>query len=338
MRRLRPRTRSRERSTAKIGWLWFSMGIFRTFFGRKPATQPEVWAPPAPRAGLGLPPIEMPGRVEPGQATPGGYRRAYREDIDIPVPPADEDWTPDWSSGQGLDEALAEGEPAPVEIAAEAEPPEQSPAPLADIRTILAEVETLGDSPELGLLRQSLGAEPDGLFGFSTMYPAALIILLRNRFAGIGALGNLVTKPAWGHHYIVDTRYDVRWRSEIKIGEMDDAAVLAHESARLLQLRDELIVNLTENRRLFVYAGPATNDQIATIRAEMRGYGMNTLLHLAIADADHPPGHVVWREAGLLSGYLSRHGNKDGKWDIAKDDWVAVCRAAHQRWKPFART
>ena len=211
--------------------------------------------------------------------------------------------------------------------------PAAAPAEPA-ITTILAEIETLGDSPELGLLRQQFRAGPDGLFGFGTMYPAALTVLLKNRFAGTGALENLVTRPAWGFHYIVDKRYDFTWKSNIRVGQMEEAAVLAHESARLTRLRGELILNLTENRRLFVYAGPARSEQIAAIRAAMRGYGQNTLLHVVIASAGHAAGQVAWQEDGLLRGTLSRYGSKDGKWDIAVKDWVAVCRAAHARWKP----
>jgi hypothetical protein len=294
------------------------MGIFRSFFGRKSAARTEIWEPPAPRSDLGLPPIEVTGRTEPGPATPGGYRPAYREDSgiqaveDVPEPPA------------------PEPEPAvPVLV-----PP---PRPVANIRAILAEIETLGDSPELGLLRETLGADPDGLFGFSTMYPPALITLLRNRFAGTGARENLVTKPAWGHHYIVDQRYGFTWKSAIRVGQMADDAVLDHESARLTRLRDQLIRNLAGNKRLFVYAGPASPDHIASIRAAMRGYGANTLLHLVIAGAGNAAGEVAWQEEGLLRGTLSRYGNRDGEWDIAVDDWIAVCRAAHEQWKHSTR-
>ncbi len=253
--------------------------------------------------------------------------------------------------------ALSERQPPPritvsAPVATTIDPPAPTPAPPATpkvvaavipppeprIRIVLDEIETLGDSPEIGLLRQRLGARPDGLFGFSTMYPAALVALLKNRFSGTGALQNLVTKPAWGHHYIVDRRYDLSWKSEIKVGQMPEAVAVARESERLTRLREQLINNLTGNRRLFVYAGTATDDQIAAIRAAMGRYGRNTLLHLVIADAKNPAGRVAWREDGLLRGYLSRYGNKDGRWDIAQEDWVAVCLAAHGLWKAFPHT
>lgn len=204
--------------------------------------------------------------------------------------------------------------------------------PITPIRTVLADMETLGANPEFGLLREKLGAGRDGLFGFGTMYPSALAVLLQTRFAGIGVVENLAARPAWGHYYVVDKRYDLSWKTEIEVGEMDEARVLAFEAARLARLRSQLITHLMDNARLFIYAGAATPVELTKIRDAMALYGRNTLLHVGVATDTNPPGHVLPGASGLLHGFLSRYGNRDGRWDIATDDWTAVCRTAHGLW------
>ena len=235
--------------------------------------------------------------------------------------------------------ATAAGPATPPPPAAEAPAPEPLfPAkPPVDIRTLLTEFETLGSDPEFALLRKTLGAGPDGLFGFGTMYPQALAVLLKTRFDGIGEIANLGTRKAWGHYYITETRYDFSWRSDIRADQMEAGAVLAQESARLIRLRDALVTDLAGNRRLFVYAGPATTEQIDAVRSAMGAYGENSLLHVSVATDTNAARHVAWREPGLIRGHISRFGNQGGTWNIAVDDWIAICRAAHGLWQASLR-
>jgi hypothetical protein len=66
----------------------------------------------------------------------------------------------------------------------------------------------------------------------------------------------------------------------------------------------------------------------------MKRLGNVTLLHVrplgapgAGLDFGKRAGEVVEIEPGLFVGYLSRPGrNAMGEWNIAFDDWVALCR------------
>ncbi len=248
-------------------------------------------------------------------------------------------------------EALPDQEPQPAPepppLAAEPEPASPPPPdiglpavpaadPLPDIRVLLDDFETLGDNPEMGLVRKQLGASPDGLFGMSTMNPDILRTLLGNRFDRLGDADNLQMKQAFGLYYTTDTLYKLVWQSPIRVEEMDEAHAVEAEVRRFSTLRQRLIKGLETGSRLFVYAGPMADEHIHAIRSAMRGYGQNTLLHLAEADGMHPPRHVEWLAPGLLRGRLSHYGNQPGNWNIALDDWVAICRIAHRLWRAEA--
>ena len=60
------------------------------------------------------------------------------------------------------------------------------------------------------------------------------------------------------------------------------------------------------------------------------------LLHVSVATGTNAARHVAWREPGLIRGHISRFGNQGGTWNIAVDDWIAICRAAHGLWQAIA--
>ena len=268
-------------------------GIFRSLFGRKPPPEPASWRESVAEA---EPPAPEPELVVPGPV------------IEAPAVPVTLEAT------------------APDPAAAEA-------AALPSITAVLEDFETLGDNPEMGLLRDRLGAGPDGLFGLSTMTPQALLILLRTRFDGFCEPATLKAKQDWGFYYTVETQQNLVWRSPIRVEQMSEADALQSEAQRLGALRTRLIAGLESGSRLFVYAGTLTGQEREAIRAAMAAYGTNTLLHVMLADEAHPARHVAWLEPGLLGGYLSHYGNQPGGWTIAVDDWVTVCRTAHGLWR-----
>ena len=142
-------------------------------------------------------------------------------------------------------------EPEPVGVVARA-------VTLPSIAALLEEFETLGENPEMGLLRARLGAGPDGLFGLSTMNPQALSTLLRTRFDRFCARETLKAKRDWGFYYTIETQHNLAWQSPIRVEQMSEADALQSEFLRLAALRARLIAGLEGGSRLFVYAGPLT--------------------------------------------------------------------------------
>jgi hypothetical protein len=292
------------------------MAIFGNLFGKGvktgalpsqiPATEPAVTA--SELFGLGGPPV--------------------MEDQIIDPPSADLTW------------ALAErppqtGDREPDPIVVPDPPVVTAPEPVAvvrDIASLLGDFETLGPSPEFSVLRQTLGAGADGLFGFSTMSAAALLAMLQSRFEGVGTHEAIRGRVAGGRYYLADPRHGFDWETDIAADSMAPAAAIAQEADRLAPLCQELIAHLTENGRLFVYAGLAHPETLAAIRAAMRAFGNNALLHVVEGDTAHAPGAVMSVEPGLYRGYLTRYASRDGICAVAVDEWVAICGQAHALW------
>jgi hypothetical protein len=314
-----------------------------------PVRKPDAVATPVHDLGTAETPVHDPEAAETPMHDPEAAETLVHDPAPATEPNTDEvSFTDDVAAERAAPEAEA-GETSIVdpaisekpgaatqrEIVSEpAAPPLPAPTSQAqDIRKLLMQFETLGSTPEFGLLRERLGAEPDGLLGFSTIYTGALITLLKSKFAGLDDPKNLGTRQAWGRYYIVEQRFQFSWRTNIKVGEMSEPDVLAHEMARLKTLRARLIEDLARGRRLFVVTGPGSDADIAKIRVAMRSYGDNALLHVVEADASRPAGQVQRHAGGWLRGTLSHYGERNGRWDIALDDWAAVCSAAHAMWK-----
>ena len=73
-------------------------------------------------------------------------------------------------------------------------------------------------------------------------------------------------------------------------------------------------------------------DGLRALHAALQAFGPVRLLHVrraAVPLADRPfdvaPGQVALLETGLWIGFLSRMGNAGYAWDIAFDEWAAIC-------------
>jgi hypothetical protein len=121
----------------------------------------------------------------------------------------------------------------------------------------------------------------------------------------------------------------------VMAGEMTAEDVHKRETRRLPLLIRKLVEDLNRAEKIFVCHGmqPLSEAEARGLLAGLRRYGPNTLLWVELADAEHPPGTVVWRGEGLLQAYIDRFAPGDNAHDLSLDCWIAICREAAQLYR-----
>jgi hypothetical protein len=99
-------------------------------------------------------------------------------------------------------------------------------------------------------------------------------------------------------------------------------------------LRDKFLSDLEEERKIFVFMSPdLTREDVLFLHNAFYSIAPIKLLHVRPVTADPlgfelgPPGGAREIAPNLFLGYLGRPGvAPNGTWDIAFDDWVAICQ------------
>jgi hypothetical protein len=194
--------------------------------------------------------------------------------------------------------------------------------------------ESIGENCEFGLVQRRCGAEPLGLFRFSSAPFPKLVKALRARFEGLGKPNNLEIQVSDnGREYMVlDKCFGFLFHAWVLVGEMEPSEIAARETRRLPLLIRKLIEEMTLGDKLFVFHGmtPLTLEEARELAAALRDYGPATLLWTELADDDHAPGTVEFIEPGLLKGHMDRFAPGENAHDLSLDCWVTLCKNAVQ--------
>ena len=218
---------------------------------------------------------------------------------------------------------------------------EPASSPQLDLELALADLvvrfESLGENCEFGLVQRQCGAEPIGLFRFSSAPLPRLLKALRAKFKGMGRPGNIVVEESSnGREYMVqDKAFGFLYHAWVLVGEMEPADVARRESRRLPLLVRKLVEDLTNGEKIFVYHGmdPLSSSEGKELASALQAYGPATLLWVELADEVHAAGTVEQLEPGLLKGYMDRFAPGENAHDLSLDCWVSVCRNAYRIWK-----
>ena len=206
-----------------------------------------------------------------------------------------------------------------------------------ELRQLLLRFESIGDNPEFGTVQRRFAAEPIGLLRWSTMLIDKLIPALEQRFAGLGEGDNteLTLQPA-GDFVVRDRRWGLTMHVQSPPEPTDRDALFARTCRRLLMLREKMIADLQAAEKLFVYRSEGLEgDKLEALHRSLRAFGPVRLLNIQPAAPTAPT--FFQGRAGELQkvadrryvGFLERLGVEErGVWDIAFDDWIAVCRKA----------
>ncbi|UDF31492.1 UNVERIFIED_ORG: hypothetical protein LHK14_09250 [Roseateles sp. XES5] len=204
-----------------------------------------------------------------------------------------------------------------------------------EARQLLIGFEGLGSDCEFGLAQRRFGAEPLSLLRFNAVTFGGLMTGLAMRFEGMGLQENTeMITLANGEYFVRDRRWGLGMHTFKFVGQIDGDLLFRKFCERVVFLRDKLLSDLGEGRKVFVFFAPglALSD-VKMLHAALREVGPVKLLHVTTADAALAQGLAA--EGGgidvvapdLYIGYLSRTGRTaTGAWDIAFDDWLTVCR------------
>jgi tetratricopeptide (TPR) repeat protein len=199
-----------------------------------------------------------------------------------------------------------------------------------DPRELLLHFESLGNNCELGLVQRKFGAEPIGLLRWTRIGPDALTTALTQKLEGVGE-PEYTRLEANTDYVTVDTRYVMAMHTFIKPSQATPEEVLPKMYNRLQYLRRELLDDLRDAEKIFVYKAlsPLSDEKIRRLGQSVASHGPNTLMVAQIADARNAPGSVWVIRPGLMVGYLDRISTDDPSFDM----WLKICRKSYAIWR-----
>src|ERR1700709_1381523 len=113
--------------------------------------------------------------------------------------------------------------------------------------------ESIGDNCELGLLQRRAGVEPLGLLRFAGAPLRNLVRALNARFAGLADPARIRIEAENGEYLVKLAAYDFTPHPDVKIGEMEPAAVLQQQCRVVRFLTAKLIDDLENPNKILVF-------------------------------------------------------------------------------------
>lgn len=223
-------------------------------------------------------------------------------------------------------------------------PVQSAPVPVSrvvdpDTRALMLEFESLGRDCELGMVQRRYGAEPLGLLRWTGTTLDSLDRALSARLEGLGEPANTDLVDLGGFWSIVDKRWGLYTHTFVSTGEVAHDELYAKSLKRITYLRRRLLADLTSGEKIFVYKSDEVSAAaLLDLHASLRSFGPVVLLLVRTADAtsDFPhgrPGEIEVLGPDLFVGFLSTFGAAKGFWQIAFEEWVAICREARSNWR-----
>lgn len=203
--------------------------------------------------------------------------------------------------------------------------PAASAGPTLD--TLAKTFEGLGDNCEFGLVQRYCGAEPLGLFRFSSVDHDALIHALDTDFRHYGGADDTeILVSTTGRLYVRSRRYGIAYNTSDFVEQTAPASIHRREVGKLAYLRRRLLEDLADGAKILVRKGDSDAQADALSRA-IRRHGPGTLLSVTAAEPGESAGRAVWRD-GVLSGRVRRFAPYETAYAIDLESWVDLLRDA----------
>ena len=138
---------------------------------------------------------------------------------------------------------------------------------------------------------------------------------------------------------IVDTQYSMSSHTFIPVDPTTDMTELKMRLCRRLQyLADELLTDLAEGEKIFVYRCTyrrLTDAELEALVANIRRLGNGWLLYVTLEDDEKPNETVEIVQDGLMVGYIDRFTiSPAGMPSTASfESWLAICRKSLGLWE-----
>ena len=204
-----------------------------------------------------------------------------------------------------------------------------------DVPRLLQMFESLGENCDLGVVQRAVGLEPFGLFRFAACDAPCLAALLRARFHPLCEPEDLwLDEVGPRREFWVKSRHFSFESHTNRYAEHDDAAVVrAGEIEKFRYLKVHLLRELARGTKLFVFKGKSDLATMRDVAAQLRTYGPNSLLWVAVSDDEHPVASVKRDSDALLLGFVSSFGTYDEDPILPVEEWVTVCAKAYRLWR-----
>ena len=208
-----------------------------------------------------------------------------------------------------------------------------------DARTMLLGFESIGDDCEFGMVQRRYGAEPLGLLRWNSVSLESLMVALDNRFEGMGEPGNTrLAISGNGEYYVEDERWGLGMHTFLFKSQVDEDTLLPKMCKRVSYLRNKLLEDLKSPDKIFVFKSREVQmSSLQALHAKLRAYGPVRLICVQQANTDPSlaplsgkAGEVFSVGNDLFVGFIGRLGAVQGYWDIAFDDWMAICSKIHR--------
>ncbi|NEU13238.1 hypothetical protein G3T14_14005 [Methylobacterium sp. BTF04] len=205
-------------------------------------------------------------------------------------------------------------------------------APFLPARDLVQAFESVGDNCEFGLVQRYCGAEPLGLFRFSSAPIANLVHALETDFSEYGGADDLeVLVAATGRLYCRSRRYGFAYNTSDFVGTTQPAAIHRREVGKVAYLKRRLLEDLAEGEKVFVRKGDAEEepDAVAALARAVRRHGPGQLLAVRRPDREALAGTVTRHDATLMIGHIRRFAPYETAYDIDLASWLDLCRRTH---------
>jgi len=178
--------------------------------------------------------------------------------------------------------------------------------------------ESLGDNCEFGLVQRYCGAEPLGLFRFSSVTSEALIAALDTDFQHYGGADDTeILVAETGRLYVRSRRYGFAYNTSDFVETTAPASIHRREVAKIAYLKRRLLEDLAEGAKIFIRKGDS-DLQAETLAEAIRRHGPATLLHVRDGASTR---RVAWRN-GHLEGWVRRFAPYETAYAIDLESWV----------------
>ena len=201
---------------------------------------------------------------------------------------------------------------------------------------LLLGFESIGDDCEFGMVQRRYGAEPLGLLRWNYVPLADLMAALGAGFCGVGEPQHteLWFAENGSETFIRDKRWGLPLHTFMSKAQVDEAAFYPKACRRAAFLRDKLLADLAAGEKIMVFkTADILPEAMRALHVALQAFGNIRLLCIKPANVSSPhpalcgkPGEVFEISDGLYVGFIGRVGNANGSWDIAFDDWLAICR------------
>jgi tetratricopeptide (TPR) repeat protein len=195
---------------------------------------------------------------------------------------------------------------------------------------LMLKFESLGQNCEFGVVQRHFGAEPLGLLRFSSTPHERLAAALNDGLAGVGEPENTTLAVQAGEYVTSDKRYHMLMHTFIRANDSDPQKRFDSFCRRLRYLRDKLLEDLAEARKIFVYSceEPAPDEAIQALHASLCRSAQNRLLFVQSAEPRFAAGSFRQLDDGLMVGYVDRLSIDNPSFS----SWLELCRAAFDRY------